>query len=110
MADATFATDGLEGDTYNKIATINSTDVKTEILVLNPEMEYSLGIDLGAGETLELKVSFAATPATANLISIDAAIAADYTKVFDGGITGIEVSSAATANDSVIYLIQRNRS
>lgn len=108
MADATFAVESLEGNCYAYSATIDNTDNNTEILTLKPNLEYSLGIDVGSSETLALKVSFSEVPATANLVTIDAAITADYTKVFDGGITGIEISGAVT-NASTIYLIGRER-
>lgn len=108
MADATFTKADLGKNVDGHSATINATDVKTEIKTLDPNREYSLGIDVGASETLTLKVSLAETPATGNLITIDSAITADYTKVFDGGITAIEISGAST-NASVIYLVEREK-
>lgn len=110
MADAVWVEDSGRKNIRTCIATINSTDVKTAVLKLNPfAKERTIFINIGATEAaLQIKGHNKVGAVEADqqvLIGADA-IAADYDDRISMGVTTIQVTGAVSANDTVITVTE----
>lgn len=111
MADATW-TKVFETNTIKEwTATINSTDAKTAVLPLTMEAsDITIMIDIGATESaIQIKgaVNRGAVEADMQILTGASAIAADFDDRIYGGLTGLQVTGATSANDTVITVVQK---
>jgi hypothetical protein len=112
MPDAqwTISGDGIAGARFYS-ATINTANPQTAVLQLKADSLFSVAVDLGSGETVQLKAHN--KPWTSSLTHSDLLVdttvtGADFIEDIKGPITCFAVSGAVT-NATVITLCETSR-